>query len=149
MRHSRFYLPALAGLLAVSAMAPAQQAPTPEQLQEILQQVQQNPEQLQRMMQQAQEMQACFSRLDQSTMDQLRVRGEAMAAEVQQRCSAGQRDEATQLAMQYAQEMASSPPLQSIQQCGTLAQSLIADLPFATPDQDGGPAHVCDQLPQQ
>ena len=149
MRNFRFHLPALAALFAVSANAPAQQAPTPEQLQEILQQVQQNPEQLQRMMQQAQEMQACFAKLDQSTMDQLRVRGESMTAEVQQLCTAGKRDDATRLAMQYAQEMAASPQLQSIQQCGTLAQSLIADLPFATPGQDGGPAHVCDQLPQQ
>jgi phage-related tail protein len=149
MRAVRHFSMLLTGLLAASVAAHAQQMPTPEQLQEILQQVQQNPDHMQRMMQQAADMQACFAKLDQTTMDGLRARGEAMAADVQQLCAAGKRDDATQLAVRYAQEMSGSPELQSIQQCGQLAQSMVADLPFGTPGQADGPAHVCDQLPQQ
>jgi len=133
---------------AITAPLAAQQ-PTPQQLQELLQQVQQNPEHLQKLMQQAQEMQACLSQLDQQTMDRLRVRGEEMTADVRALCVAGERDMAASRAMQYAQEMAASPQLQSVQACGTLASSMMADLPFASPDDADpqGPAHVCDQLP--
>lgn len=137
------------GVLAALTTPLAAQQPTPQQLQEILQQVQQNPEHLQRLMQQAQEMQACLSQLDQQTMDELRVRGEAMSGDIRALCVAGERDAAAARAMDYAQEMAASPALQSVRACGTLAASMIADLPFAAPGATDptGPAHVCDQLP--
>ncbi len=135
--------------LVTGALPLLAQQPTPQQLQEILQQVQQNPDRFQQLMQQAQDMQACLSRLDQQTMDKLRVRGEEMVADVRALCVDGERDMATARATQYAQEMAASPALQSVQECGTLASQLTADLPFATPDSAGsdGPGHVCDQLP--
>lgn len=137
-----------AGILT-GALPVAAQQPTPQQLQEILQQVQQNPDRFQQLMQQAQEMQACLSQLDQQTMDKLRVRGEEMVADVRALCVDGERDMATARATQYAQEMAGSPALQSVQECGTLAAQLTADLPFTTPGSTGtdGPGHVCDQLP--
>ena len=135
-------------LLALAPVAQAQM-PSPEELQQLLEQVQQDPAKLQRMMQQAQAMQSCVDQLDQPTIDALRARGEAMTAEVRQLCDKHQRDEAARRALRYAQEISASPAVQSVQQCGDLAQSLLADLPFAAPGQsgDGAPAHVCDQFP--
>ncbi len=148
MPASQTRIVALAALLAAAPPLPAQQ-PTPQQIREILQQVQQNPENFQRLMRQANEMQACMARLDPNAMERLRARGEEMVADVRALCVAGERDMAASRAMQYAQEMASSPDLRAIEECGSLASQLMADLPFATPDAaDGsGPAHVCDQLP--
>ncbi len=139
---------ALAALLAATTPLSAQQ-PTPQQIREILQQVQQNPENFQRLLRQANEMQICLSRLEPNTMERLRARGEEMVADVRALCAAGERDMAASRAMQYAQDMANSPELRAIEECGSLASQLMADLPFATPDAaDGsGPAHVCDQLP--
>ena len=145
-RRNSWRVPIFAAVVACAAPLAAQQ-PTPQQLQDILRQVQQNPEHLQRLMQQAQDMQACLSQLDPQTMDKLRVRGEAMIADIRALCTAGQRDEATARAMQYTQEMAASPALQSIRQCGTLAQQMLTDLPFSTGSDPTDPGHVCDQLP--
>ena len=91
MSRSRSWRLALIVLLVAAAPLRAQQ-PTPQQLQEILQQVQQNPEHFQRLMQQANEMQACLSQLDPATMDRLRVRGEEMVADIRALCVAGDRD---------------------------------------------------------
>jgi len=134
--------------LALAPSAPAQM-PSPEELQQLLEQVQQDPARLQRLMEQGQAMQSCMARLDQPTMDALRARGEAMTAEVKQLCDRRQRDEAARLALSYAQEISASPAVQSVQPCGELAQQLMNDLPFAAPGQggDGAPAHVCDQFP--
>ncbi len=128
--------------------APAQM-PSPEELQQLLEQVQQDPARLQRLMDQGQAMQSCMAQLDQPTIDALRARGESMTAEVKQLCDRRQRDEAARLALAYAQEISASPAVQSVQQCDELAQQLMHDLPFAAPGQggDGAPAHVCDQFP--
>ncbi len=134
--------------LALALAAPAQM-PSPEELQQLLEQVQQDPARLQRMMEQGQAMQSCMAQLDQPTMDALRARGEAMTAEVKQLCDSRQRDEAARRALAYAREISASPAVQSVQQCGELAEQLMDDLPFAAPGQggDGAPAHVCDQFP--
>jgi hypothetical protein len=134
--------------LALAVEVPAQM-PSPEELQQLLEQVQQDPARLQRLMQQGQAMQSCMAQLDQPTMEALRARGEAMTAEVRQLCDKQQRDEAARRALVYAREISTSPAVQSVQQCGELAQQLMADLPFAAPGQtdDGASAHVCDQLP--
>lgn len=149
MSRSRSWRLALIVLLVAAAPLRAQQ-PTPQQLQEILQQVQQNPEHFQRLMQQANEMQACLSQLDPATMDRLRVRGEEMVADIRALCVAGDRDMAASRALQYAQEMAASPDLRAVEACGSMASQMMADLPFATPDaaEGEGPTHVCDQLPR-
>lgn len=135
-------------LALVVAPSPAQQ-PSPQQIQEILQQVQQNPENFQRLLKQANDMQACLSRLAPDTMDRLRVRGEEMVADIRALCVAGERDMAASRALQYAQEMAASPDLRAVEECGSMAAQLMADLPFAGPEaaEGAGPAHVCDQLP--
>lgn len=151
MPQTRYSFLAAVAALSVVTVASAQQ-PTPQQIQEILQQVQQNPEHLQRLMQQANDMQACLSQLPPDTMDRLRVRGEEMAADIRALCVAGERDMAASRALQYAQDMAASPDLRTVEQCGQMASQLMADLPFAAPDaaaDDGtAPAHVCDQLPR-
>jgi len=142
--------PWIVAVVAVFVTAPSlAQQPTPQQLQEILQQVQQNPENFQRLLKQANDMQACLSRLAPDTMDRLRVRGEEMIADIRALCVAGERDMAAARAQQYAGEMASAPDLRAVEECGSMASQLMADLPFANPDaaDDAGPAHVCDQLP--
>lgn len=132
--------------LALNAQA---QMPSPEELQQLLEQVQQDPARLQRLVEQGQAMQSCMAQLDQPTLDALRARGEAMTAEVKQLCDSQRRDEAARLALSHAREISASPAVQSVQQCGDLARQLMDDLPFAAPGQggDGAPAHVCDQFP--
>ncbi len=132
---------------AAATSSPAQQ-PSPQQIQEILQQVQQNPEHFQRLLQQANDMQACLSRLAPDTLDRLRMRGEEMVADLRALCVAGERDMAASRAAQYAQEMAASPDLRAVGECGSMASQLMADLPFAAPEAADGAdsVHVCDQL---
>ncbi len=119
-------------VLSTALTAARAEPPTPRQLQEILQQVQQDPARFERLLRQANDMQACLSQLAPETMDTLRVRGEEMVADIRALCVAGERDMAASRAVQYAQEMAASPDLRAIEACGNMAAQLVADLPFAT-----------------
>lgn len=139
---------ALAALLSVQ-VAPAQM-PGPEEMQQLMEQLQQDPAQLQRLMEQAQSMQSCMAQIDEPTLERLRARGEAMGAELQTLCANGRRDEASDRALGFAREMSGDPAIRAIESCGEFARQVMADLPFALPGQTGehADAHVCDQLPQ-
>ena len=99
---------------------------------------------IQRMMEQAQALQACFAKADQQALAELRTKGEAMAAEMKAMCAAGERDAAQAQALTYAREMAASPVVKSLADCGDLVKSMLI-LPLASAAAEGQKLpHVCD-----
>lgn len=102
-----------------------------------------NPAELQQMMEQAQALQGCLANADQGALNELRSRGEAIAAELQAMCAAGQRDAAQARAVQYGREMADSPLLKSLGECGEMAQSML-QIPYVAETMEGKTQHVCD-----
>lgn len=104
---------------------------------------QMDPAELQRLMEQAQGLQACLARIDQSQLAALRERGETIAAELKSLCAAGQRDAAQARAVEYGREMAGSPLLESLGDCGEQVKSMM-EIPLVADTLDGKTQHVCD-----
>jgi hypothetical protein len=107
-------------------------------------------QQMQQMMLQAQEAQKCFSKLDQSTFQELEAKGKKMEAEVKTLCKAGKRDEAMSKVMKFSKQMHNDPKMKALRECGELMQGAMAGMPqpYMPPDLDdqeeGG--HVCDDI---
>jgi hypothetical protein len=100
---------------------------------------------MQRMMEQMQVVQACLAKADQNALAELRTKGETMAAEMKAMCAAGKRDAAQAQTLEYAREMADSPVVKSLAECGDIVKSMLA-LPFASAAAAPGEnsPHVCD-----
>ncbi len=104
-----------------------------------------DPAAMQHMMEQMQVVQACLAKADQNALAELRTKGAAMAAEMKARCAAGKREAAQAQALDYAREMADSPVVKSLAECGDMVKSMLA-LPFvsAAAAQGENFPHVCD-----
>ena len=86
--------------------------------------VAQQPDQaeMQHMLEQAQVLQACFANADQNALAALRTQGTAMAGEMKTMCTAGKREAAQARAIEFAQEMAASPAVKALSDCGEIAK---------------------------
>jgi len=102
-----------------------------------------DPGDLQQMMEQAQGLQACLAGIDQNALNELRTQGETIAAELKAMCVAGQRDAAQARAVAYGREMARSPLLDSLGECGERVKSMI-QIPYVADTMEGKTQHVCD-----
>jgi hypothetical protein len=98
---------------------------------------------MQRVMEQAQAMQACFAKIDQTALADLRSKGEAMAAEVKALCTAGRRDDAQHLALTHARTMIDSSAIKALGECGEMAKQMMPAIP-GLQDAQGKAQHVCD-----
>ena len=85
-----------------------------------------NQQDMQKMMQQAQKMQACMQKIDQAELEKLRVKAEAMSAEIQALCDAGKRDEALSTAIRLGRDMQSEPVMREMQGCSEVLQDMPA-----------------------
>jgi hypothetical protein len=103
-------------------------------------------EQMQQMMEQAQKMQECMARIDQSGMDTLTAKAEAMEKEVKALCDAGKRDQAQKVAIQYGKEFNAAPEMQELQKCSEMAQGMIQQMPMTDLQEDLENRHVCDDM---
>ena len=106
--------------------------------------VAQQPDQaeMQQMLEQAQVLQACFAKADQNALAALRTQGTAIAGEMKAMCTAGKREAAQARAIEFAQEMAASPAVKALSECGEMAKTML--MPFIQPRDDGQSLHVCD-----
>ena len=104
---------------------------------------QMSDEQMQQMMQNAQQMQDCMGQIDEADMQAFEDKAEAMDKEIKALCAAGKRDEAQAKAMAYGKEMAASPTMKAMKQCGDMAMKMMP--PAATAMTGASGAHdVCD-----
>jgi hypothetical protein len=104
-------------------------------------------EQMQQMMQQAYKMQECLAGIDQSGMDALAARADAMEQELKALCAAGKRDEAERTAIKYGQEISAAPEMQAMKDCGEIMQGMMQQMPMmADLEQEYGDQHVCDGM---
>ena len=105
---------------------------------------QMSDEQMQQMMENAGKMQDCMANMDQKAMDDFAARGEKVRAEIKKLCTAGKRDEAQKMAIDYGKEMSTSREMQAMRKCGQMAQGMVG----AMPGQGDGskPGHVCDEM---
>jgi hypothetical protein len=101
---------------------------------------------LQRLQAQAQEMQACFAKVDQTALADLRARGESVAADINALCAANKRDEAQRAAQDYARTLADEPVTKSLAGCGEMAQQMMQTFSSLAAAADPGTTttHVCD-----
>ena len=97
---------------------------------------------MQKMMQQMQQAQACMAGVDQSELKKFEQRTNQMEASVKALCASGKRDEAQQEAIAFGREVASTPTMQKMQECGKMMQGAMPGMPavkatisiFATSD---------------
>lgn len=101
---------------------------------------------LSRMMAGAGEMMACFGRLDETRLEALGKRAERIGSELEQLCTAGQRDQAQRRAQQYLDEFMAEPEYVQLMECGEVVQRMFPDLlDMSALDFEDG-EHVCDSL---
>jgi len=104
-----------------------------------------NQADMQNMMQQMQQMQKCMASIDQSELDTLQKRSEEFSRKIDTLCAQGKRDQAQQEAMSFGQEMAKSPSMKKMRECGKLAQGMTSSMPDFFDDTDYSQKHVCDE----
>ncbi len=118
----------------------------------LLAQAQMTEQQMQQLMQGATQMQACFAKVDQSGLEALMARAEAVEEELKGMCASGQRRAAQAKAVSFGNEFANSPEMAQLQECSELAMAMmppmlgsLADLEYPDDDDDVS-THVCDHL---
>lgn len=102
------------------------------------------------MMQGMLQMQRCIAEnVDASYLDSLAKSGEALANKIEQLCQAGQRQQAQDIAMDYAIKMQKDSNFQAMQNCMAQIGSALPGVPGLQDDFDLdalNASHVCDEL---
>ena len=102
---------------------------------------------MQKMMQQMQQVQACMAGIDQTELKKFEVRANQMEADINALCAKGKRDEAQQEAMTFGKEVASTPTMQKMRECGKMMEGAMPGMPtmhdYASGENDN--QHICDQ----
>lgn len=102
-------------------------------------------EQMQQMMEQAQKMQECMAKIDESGMEALGAKAEAMEREVKALCDAGKRDQAQKQAIKYGKEISAAPEMKQLQKCGEMAKGMMQHSPMMSMEELES-RHVCDDM---
>ncbi|MES9817272.1 MAG: hypothetical protein ACH255_13720 [Candidatus Thiodiazotropha sp.] len=107
-------------------------------------------QQMQQMMMQAQEAQKCFSKIDQSQLDELEAKGKKMEADIKALCAAGKRDKAMSAAMKYSKQMYNDPKMKEMRKCGEMMKDMMAGMPQPhmppTVEEREQAGHICDDI---
>ncbi len=96
------------------------------------------------MMQKMQQMAACMEQIDQSALQALEQKTNQMDKELAALCASGKRDDAQQLAISFAQEVAKSSSLQEIKRCAEMMKVAGMPAPKVPDAEDYSKHHVCD-----
>ena len=100
---------------------------------------------IQKMAQQAQAVQACMQKIDQQELEKLRLRGEAMSAEVNALCASGDKAKARSAAVAYAKEIEADPVMQELKGCTGLLEQQIPMLAWTELENPGSKnTDVCE-----
>ena len=101
--------------------------------------------QMRTLMEQAQQMQECMGRLDQAATTTLQQTGEQVAAQIDSLCKAGRREEAQAAALAFGRDLATSPALAQMRECGAALLALLPAFAALGADAAGaGSIQVCD-----
>jgi len=103
-----------------------------------------NQQQMQQLMQQAQQMQACMSRIDQRSLMAWGEKAQAVTAEIKSLCTAGQRDKALDLAIDFGRTMANDDNMKIAQECGEMARGIMPGMTFPTSKEEVKERHICE-----
>lgn len=106
-------------------------------------------DQMRLLMQGAAQMQACFANVDQSKLQDLGKRAEAVEKELRGLCGSGERDQAQARAISFAKDFAESDELKQMKECGEVARAMMPQVLDYIEDNDDNPeasTHVCDNL---
>lgn len=106
-------------------------------------------EQMRMLMQGAAQIQACLANVDQSKLEEMGKKAEAVQAEVKQMCVNGERDQAQARAIAFGREFAESDDLKQLSMCGEIAKAMIPQIiAYAEANESNpeGSTHVCDNL---
>ncbi len=102
---------------------------------------------MQKMMQQMQQVQTCMAGVDQTELKKFEQRANQMEADINALCAKGKRDEAQQEAMTFGKEVASTPTMQKMRECGKMMEGAMPGMPnmrdYASSESDD--RHICDQ----
>lgn len=100
-----------------------------------------------KMMQQAQAMQACMEQVDQAALQEFQQRAMEVNNEIKSLCTAGKRDKAQKLAMDFGREAEKNKAVQEMKKCGELAKDMMPQqMPGTHEELDYSTQHVCDNL---
>ena len=99
------------------------------------------PEEMQQMMQ---EMQSCMENIDQAKMKALEQRAKQFEAKFNKMCAAGKQDEAQAMAISFAQEITNDSTVQTLKKCSEMMSGMIPVQPFMEQDKYLEGDNVCD-----
>ena len=103
-----------------------------------------NPEQMKQLMQQVQQMQDCMSRVDQQAMEEIGKKSQAMEAEIKSLCQANQRSEAQSTAIRFGLSMSQDENIKIAKECGKMAMGMLPKMDYPTSEKDLKDRHICD-----
>ncbi len=98
---------------------------------------------MEKMMQGMRKMQECMRNVDQSAMDSMASKAEAMQKRIKGLCQAGKRDQAQSLAVEFGRKMASNEAMKQMRKCGEMMRGMMPQPSFPSED-ELKQSHVCD-----
>ncbi len=96
------------------------------------------------MMQNLQKMQSCLESIDQTEVQALEQRSQALQAEIQSLCANNQRDKAQKMAMDFGNEVAKSRTVKQVAKCTKMMKGMIPEMPLLDFDRDFSNYNICD-----
>ena len=99
-----------------------------------------SPEEMQQMML---EMQACMENIDQAEMQALEQRANQFEAKLKKMCAAGKQAEALAMAISFGQEIANNAAVQTLKKCSEMMTGMIPVQPFMEQDKYVEGVNVC------
>ena len=104
------------------------------------------------MMAAAAQMQACLQNVDQGAIKQLEQEQKVFMQKVKGVCAQGKRDDAQDMAMEYAKDVMKSPELVKIRECTESVKmpesmkGMMPDMSVKTMEKELSKHHVCDDI---
>jgi len=101
-------------------------------------------QEMEKMMQGMRKMQECMRNVDQSAMESMASKAEAMQKRIKSLCQTGKRDQAQSLAVEFGRKMTSNEAMKQMRKCGEMMQGMMPQTPFPSED-ELKQSHVCDR----
>ncbi len=86
----------------------------------------------------------CMRNVDRSAIKSMASKAKAMQKRIEALCQAGKRDQAQNLAFEFAIETASSEPMKQARKCGEMMREMMPRTPFPSED-ELKQSHICDR----
>ncbi len=102
---------------------------------------------MQNMMQSMQQVQECMANIDQTKLNELQNRSQAVKQKIDTLCAQGKRDKAQKEALAFGKQIASDPTMKQMRTCGKMAEGALpmTGMVETYDEKQFANRHVCDE----